>query len=83
MTMAMFIGIIKVREDDESAWYEFGRTEEPSSTGMLRITKADGEVTLVKELPNDPESRVYRRAARKVSIAWREGRYPDKTCWAS
>lgn len=81
--MAIFIKIAKVEDNDERAEYIFGHAEMPDVQGRLKIAKATGEVILLEELPGDVENRAYLRAARKVGLAWREGKYPDKLCWAS
>jgi len=81
--MGLFIGITKISENGDSAQYEFGPAESPENRGVLRIDKATGEVLLVQDLPNDSGNRMYHRAARKVTVAWKQGDYPDRMCWAS
>jgi hypothetical protein len=81
--MAIYIGIKKVRGDDNFAEYEFSRSELPNTRGLLKIEKSTGKITLIEGMIGDSENRAFLRASRKISLAWQEGKYPDRTCWAS
>lgn len=79
--MAIYIAIRKVREDAESAEFEFG-PEEPLQ-GKMRLDKRSGAVTILTPLQGDNEGRASGRAVRKIKQHWEKGEVPNETCWAS
>lgn len=84
--MAIFIGIRKTSEDSAAAEYQFERTTYPDEeliTGLLRIDKSTGAVTLVRPMPCDDDERSFSRASRKVWLHWQAGEFPEVTCWAA
>jgi len=79
--MAIYVLIRKKEENDSAVKYEFGPTEE--RLGVLEIAKDSGEVSVLTEVPDDGEQVFSLRAHRKVIQHWRQGQFPDETCWAS
>lgn len=79
--MARYIRITKTSESNESCEYAFGPTE--SVSGLLRIEKGTGIVTVIREVDQDSGRLYSPYAERKVWLHWRDGEYPDNTCWAS
>ncbi len=79
--MAVFLEIAKVKEAEEEVWYQFLTTD--GRLGELSISRGTGEVSLIQPMPGDEQRKLYARAARKVTMHWRSGELPDKTCWAS
>lgn len=78
--MAVYILIRKIKEDSEFAEYTFGLSED--KLGVMQIHKNSGKIFILKEVPEKPEF-VSQRAGRKLHLHWKEGRFPDETCWAS
>ncbi len=79
--MAVYISIVKVQENEESALYRFSTTA--GSCGKFQISKSTGEVYLKVPLNGDTEGRLFLRAAHKIKTAWKKGEFPDRSCWAS
>ena len=78
--MAIYILIEKVNEDNDCAEYVFGENE--FVLGKMKIEKDSGRITVTEEAPDD-SGWISQRAGRKIFLHWREGEFPDKTCWAS
>jgi len=79
--MAIYISIEKVSETAEIAEFRF--SSDGKRFGRLSLDKHSGESVLLEPEPNDETEFAFRRAARKIFLHWREGRLPDKTCWAA
>ncbi len=80
LDMAFYI-LLKESEDATSVVYGFGPHEE--KLGRLLLDKTSGTVKEIEPAPiNNPEA-FFPRAAVKIRQHWREGSFPDKTCWAS
>ena len=80
--MAIYVPIRKVKEDDVSVEYRFSWSME-TNFGLLQVDKRTGEVRVIQALPGDEKNRAFNCAARKVFLHWKEGEFPDETCWAS
>ena len=80
--MAVYIPIRKVREDEAMVEYRFADDEE-KRWGRLSVDKRSGEVTIIEPAPGDESKFLSGCAARRVFLHWKEGEFPDKTCWAS
>ena len=79
--MAFYIDIVKIKEDDTHAEYEFSTSE--NNVGIIVIRKSDGHVSEVVPAPDDNLGRIFERAAWALMRHWKKGEYPEKTCWAS
>jgi hypothetical protein len=79
--MAIYLDIVKVRDDGASAEYAFCTVDE--RCGKLRLEKKTGEVLLVEAAENDDRGALFARAAHKVKTYWSRGELPDKIVWAS
>lgn len=79
--MAFYIDIEKISETVDETIYEFSDTQ--AGKGQLRIDKASGNVTEVIPAPGDSQGHRFQRAAVKVLRHWKDGQFPNKTCWAS
>jgi hypothetical protein len=86
----MYINLRKTGEDQSQATYSFtcakyrevsSSQNEPagSATGVVRISKDDGKLTLVEPMPGDAERRVASRAAQVLQRHWSKGEYPETT----
>jgi hypothetical protein len=84
VTVAVYILIEKVAESAEQVRYRYhpdGALDEP---GELLVNKATGEVAVVTLSPRDDDRRFFAsRAQQKLVTHWRQGVYPQTTCWAS
>jgi hypothetical protein len=78
--MAIYILIRKLSEDSENAEYAFGLDE--SKLGTMKIEKNSGKITVTEEAPTD-DGFISQRAGRRIFLHWRDGEFPEKTCWAS
>jgi hypothetical protein len=91
----MCIGIEKIADTDADAQYAFvSDVYEPDprfrgrmmivgqNRGVLRVTKATGEVTLVEAMPEDDGEKRFTRAAAKIRKHWEAREFPDKTMFA-
>ena len=91
----MCIGIEKIAETDADAEYAFvSNVYEPDprfrhgskvvgqNRGVLRVTKATGEITLVEAMPEDTDDKRFKRAARKIRQHWEAREFPDRTMFA-
>ena len=79
--MAFYITINKVAETSETVTYEY--FDEEAGKGQLKINRATGDVAEVFAAPGDASGRRFQRAAMKVIKHWKEGEFPEETCWAS
>lgn len=79
--MAFFIYIDKISETVDEVVYEYSDVQ--ARKGRLRLDKATGDVIEVVAAPGDDQRRRFQRATIKVLQHWRNGEFPDKTCWAS
>ena len=81
--MAIYVGIRKISEDEIEVIYAFGTETDERLTGRLRLDKTNGEIEELQPCQQDSQQRFFRRAARKLSLHYQRGEYPDSTCWAS
>lgn len=92
----MCVGIEKIAEMDEVVQYVFvSDVREPNpklrrrimvigqNQGVMQVTKATGEVTLIEVMPEDEGNVRFTRAAMKVRRHWEKGEFPNKTMFAS
>lgn len=79
--MAFYILLLKEREDTTSVVYRFGPHEE--LLGRLQLDKISGMVTEIEAVPTGNSEVFFPRAAVKIRQHWREGGFPEKSCWAS
>lgn len=79
--MGIFVSIDKIEETEDYVDYRFSSA--PDRFGVLRLKKSVGETELLQPQPGDVEEIAYLRAARKLYLHWEEGRFPDRTSWAS
>ncbi len=79
--MAFYVLILKEGEDDKKVIYNFGPSEE--KIGCLELSKKDGKIQEVRQVPVDNSSAFFTRAATKVYRHWKQGEFPEKTIWAS
>jgi hypothetical protein len=81
--VAVYIPIVKLTENDVSVEYAFG-PDERDGMGKLRIDKKTGDVEILATPKQEKNPEFYGpRAARKVTQHWRDGEFPDRTCWAA
>lgn len=78
--MAVYILIRKVKEDSKCVDYAFGINED--SLGIMQIHKDSGKIFIIKDTPENAEF-TSQRAGRKIYLHWKDGKFPDETCWAS
>ena len=52
-------------------------------SGRLRINHDSGEIETLEPMPKDTNLNREMRARRKLTVHWRSGELPDRTCWAS
>lgn len=79
--MAFYVGLNRISENNISVRYEFGSNEE--NLGIIELNIEDGNVKEIKEAPNDANGLLFERAAWAAMRHWRQGEFPNKTCWAS
>lgn len=79
--MALFIKINKVEENSMEAIYTF--CTDCGNSGKVSIHKSTGEPFIIEEPEWDKESTLAIRVGIKLIKHWRNGEYPDITCWAS
>ncbi len=79
--MAFYVLILKKQEDDDKVVYRFGPDEQ--NLGILKLSKKDGEIEEIIQVPVDNSSAFFTRAATKVYRHWKQGEFPQKTMWAS
>lgn len=96
--MAFYIKVIKIDQEDEYFFYysyqfsipadEYksasGKTRYKSRVviGKLKIDKRNGDVHTL-ELAEGDKGMYAERASWALIRHWKEGEYPDETCWAS
>ena len=79
--MAFYVILLKESENEEQVIYKFGPNE--NQIGILRIDKATGLVGELKPTPINNSSAFFHRAAAKIHLCWKQGKFPEKTSWAS
>ena len=72
---------VKYADAGDGAVYRFGDGD--VLLGEFSVSRATGEVSLLRPLPNDPGGAVFERVAYKVIRAWRDGALPEMVVWAS
>ena len=82
-SIVIYVLIRKVQnsETDSHVNYTYGPSED--RMGELRISKSDGAIDVVTQVPGTTNDPYTPRAKRKLFVHWQNGRFPDKTCWAS
>jgi len=79
--MAVYVEIRKERESDKGFIYNYAASD--GSVGRLEVSTSDGSSEPVELASGDPEGRLYALAAYKLLKHYRDGEFPDETCWAS
>jgi len=79
--MAFYVLLLKEQENDKEVVYQYGPEE--TCLGRITLSKADGSVTELEPAPGGNSEDLFIRAAMKVRQHWRDGVFPDKSCWAS
>ncbi len=77
----MYVIILKQQENEQGVTYRFGPTEQ--QLGLLKLDKQSGEVEELEAVPGEDSKAYFTRAAVKVRQHWKQGLFPEKTCWAS
>lgn len=81
--MAVLVDIKRLSEDETHADYSF-TVEEASQSGVLRIDKVTGEVSLIQPMIGPPTADAhFHRAAHKIRQHWKAGSLPATAVWAS
>ena len=85
----MLIGIEKVSETETIARYKFNDDfannvlKFTDGFGIIEINKLTGNCDIVKPMHGDYSGKSAFYAGRKLVSHWKNGEFPDKTCWAS
>ncbi len=80
--MAVYLDITKMSETAQSAVYRYENTD--GESGEFSTSKETGESTLLRPMKGEQNQQFFKRAARKVYLAWQNKRdLPEKTQWAS
>ena len=79
--MAFYVLLWKEKEDDTSVVYCFSPDEK--LFGRLWLDKSNGEIKEIEPVPINNSQAVFVRAAIKIRQHWKQGNFPEKTCWAS
>lgn len=79
--MAFYVLILKDHEDESGVTYLFGPDE--GYLGMLWLDKSSGDIKELQETPTQNPQAFFQRASVKVRQYWKQGEFPEKTCWAS
>lgn len=79
--MGVYVEIRKDQETDAHCIYRY--TAPDGSVGLVELSKFDGSSKLLKLAEGDADQRRYLLVARKLLLHFREGQFPDETCWAS
>jgi hypothetical protein len=79
--MAFYILLVKESEDEQTVVYRFGPNEE--KLGCLLLDKTSGMVKELEPVPTSTSEVLFPRAAVKLRQHWKEGNFPEKSCWAS
>lgn len=78
----MYIPIVRVMMNDTVAVYKFRDDDARGEWGELEVCRKTGRIQLLKPAEHKHEF-TYARAARKISVLWKEGSLPEKTQWAT
>lgn len=81
--MALLIDIVKSIETEKIIQYKYYIYSDPDKYGILEIDLASEKVYEVLQAPNDVDRLLFNRAAMKIAKHWKEGNFPNKTCWGS
>lgn len=82
MSLGIYITIEKQRENENSVEYRYG--PDKKDFGLVSISKATGEVSLVTPSSVEPpDQRYFLRVKEKLRRHWAAGELPAKTWWAS
>lgn len=79
--MAFYILLLKESENKEQVTYKFGPNE--NQAGLLRLDKITGLVEEIEPPPVNNSSAFFHRAGAKIHLCWKQGKFPEKTSWAS
>ncbi|MBX3474391.1 MAG: hypothetical protein KF754_08410 [Planctomycetes bacterium] len=75
--MTIYIHIWKSGQDDLAVEYSF--SPEDGVVGVLRITRATGQMHLAQPCPGDDTNTIFQCACKAVWNQWAVGKYPDVT----
>jgi len=79
--MAYYVRITKTEDGERSAKYQF--TSDGTNVGRLVIDKETGAIEILESIPGDVSGALAARASAKLRKAWKAGKFPDLTEWAS
>ncbi|MGD0465412.1 MAG: hypothetical protein ABSA84_01795 [Gammaproteobacteria bacterium] len=83
------IGIEKISETEIIARYQFinefskNGIKDEENFGIIEINKKTGNCCLIKHLIDDENDELAFYAGRKLVSHWKDGEFPNVTCWAS
>lgn len=82
--MIIYLKIDKIAEDNNSVTYKFiDALNDNSEEGILFVSKLNGDVKIIKNLPNDKENKLAGYAYIQIMNHLQKGEFPDKTCYAA
>jgi hypothetical protein len=79
--MAFYIDIKKASETGDEVTYRYSSVD--GKFGEFVIKKSSGEIQIKRLAAGDENENLFRRAAHKITKHFREGEFPESTCWAS
>jgi len=80
--MAIYIGIRKIEEDQDSKYYVFFDCNE-NEYGKISVNVHSGEVTVIEIADERAERFVLPRVKRAVAKQFENGKLPDEFCYAA
>lgn len=75
--MTIYVHIYKTAETPQFVDYAF--SPEDGVVGVLRITRATGDMNLCTPCPGDDTNTIYQCACKAVWNHWAVGKYPQTT----
>ncbi|MBK9974472.1 MAG: hypothetical protein IPP14_06835 [Planctomycetes bacterium] len=75
--MTIYVHIWKSAETPQAVDYSF--SPEDGVVGVLRITRATGDMNLCQPCPGDETNTIYQCACKAVWNHWAVGNYPQTT----
>ena len=79
--MAIYVEIRKESESDTDCTYRYLAAD--GTVGRVKVSKTDGKTEPVEIADGDQDQRRFMLVSRKLLLHFREGNFPDETCWAS
>ena len=79
--MALYIDLDKIEHTQKYVRYKYYNS--PENVGIIELNFTTEKFNEIQAAPNDPKGILFDRAAMKIVKHWKEGNFPDKTCWAS